>query len=198
MPFCLSALTATPRLALLAIAMVTLTACGASTGMSVSSRGQDASATVEAPSAEEAQQNLAYAVATAKSMRARGQRVWCVPFARNASGIDIRGNAKEWWGKAKGIYGRGHEPQVGAVMAFSATRKNPLGHVAVVSDVVSEREIKIDHANWSRNKVSLGMTVVDVSTKGDWSAVRVESTPGAMGRVYPITGFIYAGAGSEG
>lgn len=80
---------------------------------------------------------------------------------------------------------------VGAVMAFSATGKNPMGHVAVVSEVVSERQIKVDHANWKRNKVSLKMDVIDVSEKNDWSAVRLKSQPTAFGSTYPITGFIY-------
>lgn len=41
--------------------------------------------------------------------------------------------------------------------------------------------------------MSLDMVVVDVSEKNDWSAVRVMSNPGALGRVYPITGFISKG-----
>ncbi|MCR8546191.1 CHAP domain-containing protein [Salipiger sp. P9] len=124
-------------------------------------------------------------------LHAKGQRVWCVPFARNASGVEIRGNADTWWGKARGLYERGKQPVVGAVMAFSATRGMPMGHVAVVSDVVSEREVRVDHANWTHNQVSLGMSVKDISANNDWSSVRVESTPGAYGKPYPISGFIY-------
>ncbi|MBE2274685.1 MAG: CHAP domain-containing protein [Rhodobacteraceae bacterium] len=125
--------------------------------------------------------------------KAKGQRVWCVPFARTMSGVNIRGNAGTWWGQAAGSYGRGQEPEVGSVMAFASTRKMPMGHVAVVSGVVSPREILIDHANWHRNQVSLKMKVVDVSDKNDWSRVRVESNPGTLGGVYPINGFIYPG-----
>lgn len=131
------------------------------------------------------------AVEEAHAKRARGERVWCVPFARTMSGIEIRGNAETWWSGAKGIYERGHDPEVGAVMVFSGTRKLPMGHVAVVSEIVSDREIRIDHANWKRNQVSLGMAVIDVSEKGDWSAVKVAYDPGKYGRVYPISGFIY-------
>ena len=105
--------------------------------------------------------------------------------------IEIRGNAETWWSGAKGIYERGHDPEVGAVMVFSGTRKLPMGHVAVVSEIVSDREIRIDHANWKRNQVSLGMAVIDVSEQGDWSAVKVAYDPGKYGRVYPISGFIY-------
>ncbi|WP_052265186.1 CHAP domain-containing protein [Ruegeria sp. ANG-R] len=122
---------------------------------------------------------------------ARGQRVWCVPYARDLSGIQIRGNAKDWWGKARNSFGRGNEPVVGAVMSFRATGGMPLGHVAVVSDIVTEREVIINHANWHRNKVSLKMGVRDVSKNNDWTLVRVESQPGRYGSHYPVNGFIY-------
>lgn len=136
----------------------------------------------------------AMALREVKVLQSKGQRVWCVPFARNASGVEIRGNAEYWWDKARGIYDRGKEPVVGAVMAFRSTGSMPMGHVAVVSDIVDDRTVLIDHANWSRNKVSLGMAVIDVSDANDWSRVRVESNPGSYGSVYPINGFIYAPA----
>ncbi|MEL7091434.1 MAG: CHAP domain-containing protein, partial [Pseudomonadota bacterium] len=122
---------------------------------------------------------------------AAGHRVWCVPYARNLSGIQIRGNAKDWWGKALGRYERGAEPMVGAVMSFRATRGMRLGHVAVVSDIVSAREVVINHANWHRNRVSLEMSVMDVSENNDWTQVRVESNPGQFGKINPVNGFIY-------
>ncbi|WP_109467473.1 CHAP domain-containing protein [Albibacillus kandeliae] len=133
----------------------------------------------------------AFALREVKELQAKGQRVWCVPFARNASGIDIRGNAETWWNQAKGLYDQGREPEVGAVMAFKSTRSMPMGHVAVVSKVLSAREVLIDHANWHRNQVSLNMAVVDVSEKNDWSAVRLQSNPDSFGSVYPVNGFIY-------
>lgn len=80
-------------------------------------------------------------------------------------------------------------------MAFSGTSSLPMGHIAVVSDVVSPREIRVDHANWKRNQVSLKMAVIDVSDSNDWSAVRVESQPGAFGSTYPVNGFIYPTGG---
>jgi len=123
--------------------------------------------------------------------QAGGQRVWCVPYARNLSGIEIRGNAKNWWGKAHNTYERSTEPVVGAVMSFRATSGIPLGHVAVVSDIVTDREIVVNHANWHRNKVSLKMGVKDVSKHNDWTLVRVESQPGRYGNFYPVSGFIY-------
>ena len=140
---------------------------------------------------------MSFAISEARSLRAQGARVWCVPFARNASGVEIRGNANTWWGKAAGQFDRDKKPQVGAVMAFAATRGMPMGHVAVVSKVKSDREILIDHANWEKNRVSLGMAVIDVSDKGDWSAVRVRSTPNAYGSVYPIDGFIFRTASAQ-
>lgn len=131
------------------------------------------------------------AIAEVKAKQAKGQRVWCVPFARTLSGVNLRGNAGTWWKSAEGAYQRSKAPVPGAVMAFASTRKNPMGHVAVVNEIQSERRILIDHANWSRNKLSLGMAVVDVSPKNDWSQVRLESNAnGAMGSTYPIHGFI--------
>ena len=131
------------------------------------------------------------AVEEAHAKRARGERVWCVPFARTMSGIEIKGNAETWWAGAKGVYDRGPEPEVGSVMVFSGTRKLPMGHVVVVSHIVNDREILIDHANWKRNQVSLGMSVIDISEAGDWSSVKVAYDPGKYGRAYPISGFIY-------
>lgn len=143
-----------------------------------------------AESLDPARQEMA--LLEAKAKQSKGQRVWCVPFARTASGVEIKGDAKTWWKSAAGSYARGDEPRVGAVMAFAATKKMSRGHVAVVSEVISDREIRINHANWVRNKVQLNMTVVDVSAKNDWSSVRVERNAGEMGTgTYPINGFIY-------
>ncbi|MEY5038667.1 MAG: hypothetical protein RL472_1773, partial [Pseudomonadota bacterium] len=48
-----------------------------------------------------------------------------------------------------------------------------------------------DQANWERNRVTQDTLVVDVSAKGDWSAVKVANAGGTLGRVNPINGFIY-------
>jgi surface antigen len=129
---------------------------------------------------------------------AQAMALQCVPYARQASGVQIFGNANTWWGQAAGKYDRGTEPKVGAVMTFQATRGNPLGHVAMVSKMVSDREVLVDHANWSliggrRGHIERGARVIDVSAAGDWSAVRVwYATIGDMGRTtYPLHGFIY-------
>ncbi|MEM7439644.1 MAG: CHAP domain-containing protein [Pseudomonadota bacterium] len=130
------------------------------------------------------------AIHEATKLQNLGRRVWCVPFARNASGVEIRGNAHTWWRQAEGQYERTKDPKVGSVMSFSKTRKLRLGHVAVVSEIIDDRLIKIHHANWHRNRISMSMAVKDVSDKGDWSKVRVESNPGSFGRVYLVDGFI--------
>ena len=116
----------------------------------------------------------------------------CVPFARKDSGIELPGNAWQWWDHAAGVYARGHVPQPGSVLAFRANPHMRLGHVAVVTRVINAREIVIDHANWSHGRVSRGMPVVDVSEANDWSAVRVGlGDGGEFGSVYPTYGFIY-------
>tara|TARA_A100001391_G_scaffold83275_2_gene54544 strand:+ start:39538 stop:40098 length:561 start_codon:yes stop_codon:yes gene_type:complete len=127
-------------------------------------------------------------------------RLQCVPYARDHSGIEIHGNAHLWWRAAEGRYERGQEPQVGAVMAFSSSRAMPLGHVAVVRQVIDERHILIDHANWSRpGGIETGVPVADVSEAGDWSEVRVWYGPiRALGaRHNPVAGFIYADSAED-
>ncbi|MFM6854589.1 MAG: CHAP domain-containing protein [Sphingopyxis sp.] len=122
----------------------------------------------------------------------------CVPFARMESGIQLMGNARDWWAQANGRYDRGQTPRAGAVMAFAPTRAMPIGHVAVVSRIISDREVLLTHANWSpingrRGQIERNVRAVDVSAAGDWSQVRVWYAPiRDLGlRVNPIRGFIY-------
>jgi len=122
----------------------------------------------------------------------RGKGISCVPYARQVSGIEIPGNAWEWWYNAAGQYARGHQPEPGSVLAFRANGRMRLGHVAVVSEIVNAREVRIDHANWGGGGVAHGVVVVDVSEANDWSAVRVQvGNRGDFGSVYPTYGFIY-------
>ncbi|WP_026149529.1 CHAP domain-containing protein [Sphingobium xenophagum] len=119
----------------------------------------------------------------------------CVPFARQVSGIQLHGNANTWWDQARGRYDRGHEPRVGAVLSFASSRAMPVGHVAMVSKVVSPREVLLTHANWSyRGGIERDVRAVDVSANNDWSDVRVWYGPiGNLGlRSNPANGFIYA------
>jgi surface antigen len=118
----------------------------------------------------------------------------CAPFARQVSGIEIFGNAGTWWGQAEGRYDRGHEPRVGAVLAFSPSRRMRVGHVAMVSKVVGDREVLLTHANWSyRGGIERNVRAIDVSPNNDWSQVRVWYGP--MNDVglssNPAFGFIY-------
>ncbi|MCM8729551.1 CHAP domain-containing protein [Hephaestia sp. MAHUQ-44] len=119
----------------------------------------------------------------------------CVTYARQASGIELRGNAYTWWAQAEGRYERGHTPKQGAVLAFAASGKMRLGHVAMVSQIVSDREVLLTHANWSRpGRVEANVRAIDVSPNNDWTQVKVWYGPiGDLGTsVYPTKGFIYA------
>jgi surface antigen len=122
--------------------------------------------------------------------------VSCVPYARQVSGIQVPGNAWQWWNNADGRYARGDRPEPGSVLNFRANGRMRLGHVAVVTRVVNAREIIVDHANWpgagSRSGVAHNVAVVDVSEANNWSAVRVElGHESKFGSVYPTYGFIY-------
>jgi len=116
-----------------------------------------------------------------------GGGLQCVPFARENTGIELSGNANTWWDAAAGVYERGSKPEVGSILNFRATGHMRMGHVAVVSNVLNNRTIEIDHANWGRGRISRDMTVVDVSANNDWTAVRVGGGTG----LYPTYGFIY-------
>jgi surface antigen len=131
-----------------------------------------------------------------KQVTMRYHGISCVPYARAESGIEVAGNAWQWWGNAQGIYARGDHPEAGSVLNFRANGRMRLGHVAVVTRVVNAREVIVDHANWpsggGRGGVSRGVSVVDVSEANNWSAVRVEmGREGVFGSVYPTYGFIY-------
>jgi surface antigen len=122
----------------------------------------------------------------------------CVPFARLISGIQIFGDARTWWEQASGKYDKGGTPKAGAVLCFKPVGKMQLGHVAVVSQVLTDRVIQITHANWSRiggtrGQVEKDVTVIDVSPSGDWSQVKVWYDPvrDLGSTTYPTHGFIY-------
>lgn len=125
----------------------------------------------------------------------------CVPFARLISGIQIFGDARTWWTQATGKYDKGFTPKSGAVLCFKPVGKMQLGHVAVVSQVLTDRVIQITHANWSRiggtrGQIEKDVTVIDVSPAGDWSQVKVWYDPvrDLGSTVYPTYGFIYQDA----
>jgi surface antigen len=119
----------------------------------------------------------------------------CVTFARMFSGIEIFGDANTWWSQARDRFQTGQRPQTGSVLAFESSGRMSRGHVAVVSEILNDRIIRVTHANWggSRGKVEENVTVVDVSDAGDWTAVKVWYNPiNDLGTtVYPTHGFIY-------
>ena len=122
----------------------------------------------------------------------------CVRFAREFSGIQIYGDAWTWWNSALNQGMRtGRAPEVGAVLVFQPHGASTRGHVAVVSQILTERVMRISHANWggSRGRIERDVTVVDVSAENDWSQVRVWHNPSNdLGvSVYPTYGFIYQG-----
>lgn len=125
----------------------------------------------------------------------------CVPFARLVSGIQLFGDAYTWWQQAIGKYEEGFQPKTGAVLCFKPTERMRLGHVAVVSEVLTDRIVQITHANWSpiegsRGKVEKDVTLVDVSPDGNWSQVKVWYDPSRDlgGSTYETYGFIYQDA----
>jgi len=139
--------------------------------------------------------------AAAPLMPAKTSGWQCVTFARLFSGIQIFGDAWTWWDHAIGKYTRGFTPESGSVLVFKPYGAMSRGHVAVVSQVLTDRIIQVTHANWSpiegrRGKVEKDVTVVDVSKAGDWSQVKVFYNPtGDLGTtVYPTFGFVYKAA----
>jgi surface antigen len=138
-------------------------------------------------------------VAAAMPTAASAQTYWqCAPFARVFSGIQLFGAAAGWWQQAVGKYLHGSAPKAGSVLVFKAIGAMRSGHVATVTQVVSDRIIKVTHANWGgmKGRVERDVTVVDASPNNDWSAVRVWYSPiQSVGtKAYPTYGFIYAGA----
>ncbi len=140
---------------------------------------------------------LAMASIVAVPADAAGGSFWqCVTFARMFSGIQLFGNAATWWNQALGKYSRGDTPKQGAVMVFKAIGSMRAGHVATVSQIVSDRIVKVTHANWSSpGKVESDVEVMDVSAANDWSKVRVwfKNLHDLGNSSYPVYGFIYGG-----
>jgi surface antigen len=136
---------------------------------------------------------------TAKRQQATRQhaaaaRLPCVQFVRQTTEFRLSGNAHLWWSRAAGVHARGSVPEVGSILSFKSIKSMPMGHIAVVSQVISSREIRIDHSNWVHGGVVRGAEVVDVSPRNDWTAVRVSLKPGtaSYGSIYPTNGFIHA------
>jgi hypothetical protein len=121
------------------------------------------------------------------------KKLFCVEYARARSGLAVFGDAKFWWARAKNLYARMTTPVENAVMVFSGSKRLKKGHVAVVTDIVSKREIRVDQANWQNHgEIDHATPVLDVSAKNDWTKVRVWDmrSNGFGAHVYAISGFI--------
>ena len=112
--------------------------------------------------------------AAAPSVETPLRRLFCVEYARMRSGLAVFGDARHWWERAKNLYARLPHPVEDAVMVFSGSKRLKRGHVAVVTDIVSPREIIVDQANWqNKGEIDHATPVLDVSAANDWSLVRV-------------------------
>lgn len=117
----------------------------------------------------------------------------CVPYARAHSDVDLHGDAYTWWKQAAGRWTREPRPRKGAVMVLAGYAGPVRAHLAVVRKIVSDREIRVDHANWlDDGAIYLDDPVIDVSPDNDWSKVRVWNIKAGAwgGRTYPVRGFI--------
>lgn len=122
----------------------------------------------------------------------------CVTYAREVTGLNLKGDAWKWWEAAQGVYDRGNTPKVGSVLVFKRQGKMSHGHVAVVRGTAGSRVVLVDHANWApfrsagRGKVTKAVPVLDVSPNNDWSQVRVWYQPSREygSRVYKTQGFV--------
>ena len=79
-----------------------------------------------------------------------------------------------------------------------------VGHVATVTGIVSDRIVKVTHANWSpingrRGRVETDVQVVDVSANNDWSSVRVWYAPikSVGSSSHAVYGFVYPDAAAQ-
>ncbi|HUE64999.1 MAG TPA: CHAP domain-containing protein [Rhizomicrobium sp.] len=136
---------------------------------------------------------LPVAVAAAPSVETPLHRLFCVEYARMRSGLEVFGDAKHWWNRAKNVYARLSHPVEEAVMVFAGSKRLKRGHVAVVTGIVGPRQIIVDQANWQNHgEIDHSTPVLDVSRANDWSRVRVwDIRSGSFGaHVYAISGFI--------
>jgi hypothetical protein len=120
----------------------------------------------------------------------------CVVYARARTGIDIHGDAADWWERSQGRYAHGSQPILGSILVLTGYAGPHRSHLAVVTSMVSSREIRIDHANWFDDGTILrNDPVIDVSPDNDWSEVRVYNprTEAMGGRTYLVQGFIGPG-----
>jgi surface antigen len=189
------------RLAVAAVAVAALSACASSRRAPIVYAGAAvpvarAPVAEPAPRADDAgyEAGLPYDPANPPAILDGMPISECVPYARKLSGVQIWGDAVTWWHQAEGRYVRSGHPAEGSVLVMKGYNDDKRGHVAVVSAIVSERLIRVDHANWlSSGETSINVPVYDVSAANDWSEVRVWHIPGHYwgGRTYNTQGFIH-------
>lgn len=121
------------------------------------------------------------------------KKLFCAEYARAISGLNIFGDAKYWWERAKNLYARVSMPAPHTVMVFKPSARIKKGHVAVVTAIVSKREIRVEQANWQNHgEIDHATPILDVSARNDWSQVRVWDMRSKSfgGHVYAVSGFI--------
>lgn len=129
-----------------------------------------------------------------------GKPLQCVPYARAHTGIAIFGDAYTWWDKSNGVYAHNESPKLRSVMVLTGYAGPNRAHLAVVSSLVSDREIRIDHANWFNDgAIYRDDPVRDVSPDNDWSEVRIWNIRSQSWgtRTYLVRGFIGPGRGGD-
>jgi len=121
----------------------------------------------------------------------------CVPYARSQSGIQLYGDAYTWWDQAEPRYRRGNIPVPGAVLVLARTPRMTHGHLAVVKNIIDQRQIDVTQSNWgsgwqTRRVIYDLLRVQDVSTNNDWTLVRFWNRDAKVfGFPYPAKGFVY-------
>lgn len=127
-------------------------------------------------------------------------RIDDVAYVKSVTGMAIPGQAWSWWDGSNGRYPRGHNPVPSAVLVFRQQQNLPAGHLAIVTKVLSSREVRISHADWAstwatRGRITGNVPVLDVSRANDWTKVRLwYANSGTVDQVYGTYGFVYGSA----
>jgi surface antigen len=181
-------------LALIMLTVFVLAACGPSSSERIAAANKRPQGIAPAWSPSATAPATRQSAALAPRIVTPAKRLQCVPYTREQSGIPIHGDAWTWWDQAAGKYERSNRPRIGSVLVIKRTARNRYGHLAVVTQILNDREIVARHANWlNKGRIHIDTPIRDVSKNNDWSAVRVWYTPGKVyGRsTYPANGFIH-------
>ncbi len=120
----------------------------------------------------------------------------CVPYARQVSGVQIKGDAYAWWNAAPPRYQRSQMPSPGSVLVLDRSGKMRSGHVATVARVIDGRHITVNHSNWGNNQgrrrvIYHDMPVEDISPANNWTLVKFWNYEvNSYGFPYKAKGFI--------